>query len=51
MTDIDYADDQALIANASAQAESQMRSLEQAAGGIGLYVSARKQGSCVLSKI
>ena len=37
-----YADDLALLTNISAQAESLLHSLEQAAGGIGLFVKANK---------
>ena len=39
ITVADYADDLALQANELAQAESPLHSLEQAAGGIGLYVN------------
>ena len=42
ITDEDYADDIALIANSPARAESQLDSLERAADGIGLYVNADK---------
>ena len=42
MTDADYTDDQMLLANTPAQAESLLYSLEQASGGIGLYVNAYK---------
>ena len=45
----DYADDVALLANTSTQAESLLHSLEQAAGGIGLYMNT-KQSSCVLTE-
>ena len=38
----DYADDIALLANASAQAESLLHSLEQAAAGVVLHVNAHK---------
>ena len=38
ITDKDYADDIALLANTPAQAESWLHSLEGAAAGIGLYV-------------
>ena len=38
----DYADDIVLLANAPAQAETQLHSLERAAAGIGLYVNAYK---------
>ena len=42
MTDADYSDDIALIANTLTQAESRLHSLEQAAGGIGFYVNVDK---------
>ena len=42
ITDADYADDIALLANTLAQAESLLHSLERAAGGIGLRVNAGK---------
>ena len=42
ITDADYADDIALLADTSAQAESLLHSLERAAGSIGLYVNADK---------
>ena len=42
ITDANYADDIALLANAPAQAETQLHSLEWAAAGIGLYVNAHK---------
>ena len=38
ITDTDYADDIALLANTPAQAESLQHSLEKAAGTIGLHV-------------
>ena len=37
---MDYADEIALLVNPPAQAETLLRSLEQAAAGIGLYVNA-----------
>ena len=37
MTDTDYADDLALLANIPAQTESLLHNPEQAAGGIGLH--------------
>ena len=40
ITDADYANDIALLANAPAQAETLIHSLERAAAGIGLHVSA-----------
>ena len=40
ITDADYTDDRALLANTPAQVESLLHSLEQAAGSICLYVNA-----------
>ena len=40
--DADYADDIALLANAPAQAETQLHSMERATAGIGLPVNAHK---------
>ena len=42
ITDADYADDMALLANMPAWAESLLHSLEWAAGGIGLHVNVDK---------
>ena len=42
ITDTDYADDIAILANTPDQAETLLHSLEQAAAGIGLYVKAHK---------
>ena len=42
ITDTDYADDIALLANALAQAETLLHSLEQGAAGIGLHVNTHK---------
>ena len=42
ITDADYADDIPLLANAPAQAETLLHSLERAAAGIGLHVNAHK---------
>ena len=42
ITDTDYGDDIAILANAPAQAETLLHSLEQAATGIGLHVNAHK---------
>ena len=42
ITDADYADDIALLANTPTQAKSLLHSLEQIAGGIGLHVNADK---------
>ena len=42
ITNTDYANDIALLANAPNQAKTQLHSLEQAAAGIGLHVNAHK---------
>ena len=42
ITDADYADDLALLANTSTKAESLLHNKEQAAGGIGFYMNANK---------
>ena len=42
ITDVDYADDIALLANTPAQAETQLYSLEWAVAGIGCHVNADK---------
>ena len=42
ITDADYANDIAILANTPNQAETLLHSLEQAAAGIGLYVNAHK---------
>ena len=42
ITDADYADDLALLANMPNQAETLLHSLERAAAGIGLHVNANK---------
>ena len=42
ITDADYADDKAILANTPAQAETLLHSLERAAASIGLYVNAHK---------
>ena len=42
ITDADYADDIALLANTPNQAETLLHSLEQAGAGIGLHVNAHK---------
>ena len=42
ITDADYADEIAILANTPNQAETLLHSLERAAAGIGLYVNARK---------
>ena len=42
ITDVDYADDIALLANTPARAETQLHSIERAAAGIGLHFNADK---------
>ena len=42
ITDADYADDIAILANTPNQAETQLHSLEQTAAGIGLHVNGHK---------
>ena len=42
ITDADYADDIAILANTPVQAETLLHTLERAAAGIGLYVNAHK---------
>ena len=42
ITDVDYANDIAILANTPNQAETLLHSLEQAAAGIGLHVNAHK---------
>ena len=42
ITDADYTDDIALLANTPAQAETQVNSLERAAAGRGLHINAHK---------
>ena len=42
ITDADYTDDIALLANTPNQAETLLHSLERAAAGIGLHVNAHK---------
>ena len=42
ITDADYVDEIALLANTPTQAEFLLHSLEQAAGGIGLHVNSDK---------
>ena len=51
ITDVDYVDDIVCMANALIQAESLLHSLEKAAGGIGLHVSADKWNTCAFIKI
>ena len=48
ITDADYADDLALLANTPNQAETLLHSLERAAAGIGLHVNALN--ICVTTK-
>ena len=42
ITDADYADDIAILANAPGQAETLLHSQDRAAGGIDLHVNAHK---------
>ena len=42
ITDADYADDIAILANTPDQAETLLYSLERAVAGIGFYVNAHK---------
>ena len=42
ITDVDYADDIAILANTRNQAETLLHSLERAAAGIGFHVNAHK---------
>ena len=51
ITDVDYADDIAILANESAQAEKLLHRLEQAAGGIGFHVNAHKTEYILLYQI
>ena len=48
-TDADYAGDRALLVNSPTQAKLLLHSLEEAAGGIGLHMNA-KRSTCVLIK-
>ncbi len=50
ITDADYADDIALLANTLAQVETLLLSLERAAAGIGLHVNAYRRSICALIK-
>ena len=49
-TIMDYADDIALLSNTPAQVESQLHSLERAAGGLSFHVNDDKQNTCALIK-
>ena len=52
ITDTDYADDIALLANTPNQAETLLHSLERAAVGIGLHVNAHKtEFMCLIRKV
>ena len=51
ITDADYADDIAILANTPNQAETLLHSLEQAAAGIGLHVNSHKTESTALIKL
>ena len=48
ITDADYADDIAILANTPDQAETLLHSLERAAASIGLYVNCTQNGIYVL---
>ena len=48
VTDADYTDDIALLANTPNKAEALLHSLERAAAGIGLHVNAHKLNLCAL---
>ena len=50
ITDADYADDIAILANAPAQAKTLLHSLERAVGGIGLHINAHKTGYMYLNQ-
>ena len=50
ISDVDYADDIALLANTPTQAQSLLHSLDQAAGGISSMSTQTKQSSCALIK-
>ena len=50
MTDADYADDLALLANTLAQAESLLHCLDQATGGSGLSVNVNRTVPYILNK-
>ena len=43
ITDVNYADDIALLANTPAQAETLLHSLEKAAAGTGLHINTHKK--------
>ena len=48
ITDADYADDWAILANTPNQTKTLLHSLERAAVGIGLHINAQKNGIHVL---
>ena len=50
ITDADYANDIALLANAPARCETLLHSMERAAAGIGLHINAHKTNTCALIK-
>ena len=50
VTDADYADDIAIMANAPGQAETLLHSLQRAPSGIGLHVNAHIRNTCALIK-
>ena len=45
LTRANFAENPVLLANTPPQAESQLHSLEQATGGIGLYINTKKEPS------
>ena len=51
ITDADYADDLALLANTPTQAESQLHSQERAGGVIGCHVNGEKRTAWALIKV
>ena len=51
ITDADYADDIAILANTPDQAETLLHSLERAAANIGLHVNAHKKYICIYINI
>ena len=50
ITEADYADDIAILANTPNQAKTLLHSLQRAAAGIGLHVNAHKTDICAIIK-
>ena len=50
ITDADYTDDVAILANTPNQAETLLHSLERATAGIGFFVNAHKTDICAIMK-